>query len=188
VRQTTVPALTLSGEAMALHDFFATAFAPQRAARFPTTDAMIDALLRAVTPRSGAPVAEVVPSIEAPVVTAPSAPSLEAAVPSSVRPVPERVAPRRAGFESTLASEAPQEVRDAMKAGLLDRQSAQSSERLGGTLRSTIDPAEIDEAIAKRVLASRAPVWRDPRVLAAFACGVVVGIVLGVLLVRAGAP
>ena len=188
VRQTSAPSLTLPGEAVALQDFFATAFAPQRAARFPTTDAMIDALLRAVTPRSGAPVAEVVPSVEAPIVTAPSAPSLEVAAPSSARPVPERGPQRRAGFESTLASEAPQDVREALKAGLRDREAAPTPERFGGTLRSSIDASEIDDAIAKKVLASRGPAWRDARVLAAFASGVVVGIVLGVLLVRAGAP
>ncbi len=187
VRQTSAPALTLPGEAAALQEFFATAFAPQRAGRFPNTDAMIEALLRAVTPRSGAPVAEAVPSVEAPIVTAPSAPNLEASIPSSARPVATRAPSRRAGLESTLASEAPHEVREAVKAGVREREAA-APERFGGTLRSTIDPSEIDEAIARRTLAARVPAWRDARVLAAFAIGTLLGIFLGVLLVRAGAP
>jgi serine/threonine protein kinase len=190
VRQTSAPSLTLPGEAVALQDFFSTAFAPQRAARFASTDAMIEALLRAVTPRSGAPVAEVVPSIEAPIVTAPSAPNLEASIPSSARPAPTRAPSRCPGLESTLTSEAPVEVREAVEAGRRERAAAAVAvpERLGGTLRSTIDPAELDEAIARKALAARGPAWRDARVLASFAIGTIVGIFLGVLLVRAGTP
>jgi hypothetical protein len=188
VRQNTAPSLALAGEASALHDFLVTAFAPQRAARFPSTEAMIDALLRSVTPRSGAPVAEI-PSIDAPVVTAPSAPSLEVPPPSSPRSVPERPRGRRAGgLESTLASEAPRDIRDAVRDGVRDRTRDERLDRLTGTLRSTIDPAEIDEAIARQFHAAHVPAWRDARVLAAFAMGVVVGVVLGVLLLRAGAP
>ncbi len=198
VRQTTAPALSLPPDAAALLEFFAVAFAPQRAQRFATTEAMTEALLRAVTPRSGAPVGDQVPSVEAPMVTAPSAPLHEVAIVSSARPVtleapanwahvaaptePPRDRPsnRRAGFESTLSSEAPREMLEALRAA----PPAPPPVKLGGTLRSAIDPAELDAEVARRL--ERAAPWRDPRVVAAFALGVVCGVVLGVLLVRLG--
>lgn len=200
VRQTTAPVLTLPPDSAALHDFFAVAFAPQRAQRFATTEAMIEALLRAVTPRSGAPAGDHVPSVEAPMVTSPSAPLHEVAIVSSARPVSleapahwaqeaapkevprDRPSNRRAGFESTLSSEAPKEILDALRSA----PPAPPPIKLGGTMRSAIDPAELDAEVSRRL--SQAGPWRDPRVIAAFALGVICGMVLGVLLVRLGNP
>ncbi len=198
VRQTSAPTLTLPPDAASLHEFFAVAFAPQRGQRFATTDAMIEALLRAVTPRSAAPVGEQVPSVEAPVVTVPSAPLLEAAIVSSARPVSveapahwaresapkevprDRPSNRRTNLESTLSSEAPKEILDALRAP----PPAAPVLKLGGTMRSAIDPAELDAEVSRRL--AQSAVWREPRIVAAFALGVICGLVLGVLLLRHG--
>jgi hypothetical protein len=197
VRQASAPSLTLPPDAYPLHEFFAVAFAPQRAQRFATTEAMIESLLRAVTPRSGAPAGDQVPSVEAPMVIAPSAPLHEAAIVSSARPVSveapanwarevpkevprDRPSNRRAGLESTLSSEAPKEILDALRAP----PPAPPVLKLGGTMRSAIDPAELDAEVSRRLASGT--FWRDPRVVAAFAVGVMLGMVLGVLLVRLG--
>lgn len=198
VRQTTAPTIALPPDSAALHEFFAVAFAPQRAQRFATTEAMIEALLRAVTPRSGAPVGDQVPSVEAPMVTAPSAPILETAIVSSARPVSmeapshwareapgevprDRPSNRRAGFESTLSSEAPREILEAIRSVPPPPPAAA---KLGGTMRSAIDPSELDAEVSRRL--AQGAFWRDPRVVAAFALGMMCGLLLGVLLMRTG--
>jgi hypothetical protein len=159
---------------------------------------MLEALLRAVTPRSGAPAGDHVPSVEAPMVTSPSAPLHEVAIVSSARPVSleapahwaqeaapkevprDRPSNRRAGLESTLSSEAPKEILDALRSA----PPAPPPTKLGGTMRSAIDHAELDVNVSRRLAQARP--WRDPRVIAAFALGFICGMVLGLLLVRIG--
>ena len=186
VRQSQAPSLTLPPDAHAFAEFFAVAFAPQRKLRFASSDAMLEALLRAVTPRSVATMGDLAPSIDAPLVAPPVAPSstpaLEAATHAAAKPRHDAGAatiPPRASLDSTLASDAPQEEIAAVRAAI----HAATAPRHGGTLRSAIDPAVVIAASKKSggFRAILAP-WRETRFALAFAFGLVCGVFLGVLL------
>jgi len=188
VRQSQAPSLTLPPDAHAFAEFFSVAFAPQRKLRFASSEAMLEALLRAVTPRSVAAVGDLAPSIDAPLVAPPlapsSAPAIEVAAHTAARPkleVAGSSAPPRAHLESTLASDAPEGDIAAVRAAI----QAATAPRHGGTLRSAIDPAVLEAARKKGgTFRSALAPWRETRFVVAFALGVACGVFLGVLLTK----
>lgn len=180
VRQQQAPSLTLPPEALALADFFAVAFAPQRNMRFASTDAMLDALLRAVTPRSGVPVGELVASIDAPLVAPPSAPAIDITLRPSVNAPARTSQPLRPSFDRTVTSEAPPEAVLAAQAAV----KASVPLRHSGTLRSAIDPAVLAASQKRRRIRAMLAPWTDARIVVAFALGLSCGTFLGVLLAR----